>query len=94
MKHMDEVGIRALKQNASSVVAAAASGRTITVTLRGRPVAALVPLVGDQLSMLIAGGRARPAKTRLAELSPPEPPATDGPTLSSEILRERAASRY
>ena len=39
MKHMSEVGIRALKQNASAVVAEAASGETVTITDRGRPVA-------------------------------------------------------
>lgn len=36
---MSEVGIRALKQNASAVVAEAAAGETVTITDRGRPVA-------------------------------------------------------
>jgi len=36
MTHMSEVGIRALKQNASAVVADAAAGQTITITDRGR----------------------------------------------------------
>ena len=38
------VGIRALKQNASAVVARAAAGETLTITDRGRPVARLLPL--------------------------------------------------
>jgi len=38
------VGIRALKQNASAVVARAAAGEAIVVTDRGRPVARLLPL--------------------------------------------------
>ncbi|NOX31973.1 MAG: type II toxin-antitoxin system prevent-host-death family antitoxin, partial [Actinobacteria bacterium] len=37
MKHTSEVGIRALKQNASAVVAEAAAGETVTITDRGRP---------------------------------------------------------
>lgn len=37
MKHMSEVGIRALKQNASTVVAEAAGGETVIITDRGRP---------------------------------------------------------
>lgn len=94
MKHMDEVGIRALKQNASEVVAAAASGQTITVTRRGHPVAALVPLAEDRLATLITAGLARPAKTNLADLTPPEPAAPGAPSLSDEVLRERAAGRY
>ncbi|MFN2486319.1 MAG: type II toxin-antitoxin system Phd/YefM family antitoxin [Acidimicrobiia bacterium] len=36
---MSVVGIRALKQNASAVVAEAASGELVTITDRGRPVA-------------------------------------------------------
>ncbi len=36
---MAEVGIRALKQNASEVVARVEAGEEITVTNRGRPVA-------------------------------------------------------
>jgi hypothetical protein len=38
VKRLTEVGIRALKQNASAVVADAASGQTITIIDRGRPV--------------------------------------------------------
>jgi len=40
---MVEVGIRALKQNASEVVARVEAGEEITVTNRGRPVAVLSP---------------------------------------------------
>ena len=35
MKHTTEVGIRALKQNASAVVAEAAAGETVIITDRG-----------------------------------------------------------
>src|SRR5690554_4163341 len=71
MKHMDEVGIRELKQNASAVVARVAAGETVTVTDRRRPVAKLVPLGGGRLSQLVASGQARPAKRPLGELGMP-----------------------
>lgn len=54
MKHMDEVGIRALKQNASAVVAAAAAGETLWITDRGRPVAQLSPIPESGLQRLTA----------------------------------------
>lgn len=41
---METVGIRALKQNASAVIARVAKGESIEVTDRGRPVAKIVPL--------------------------------------------------
>lgn len=94
MKHMNEVGIRALKQNASEVVAAAAAGRPITVTSRGRPVAALVPLAEDRLSTLITSGLARPATADLADLGPPDPADDEAPSLTAAVLAERSADRY
>ena len=73
MKHMPEMGIRALKQNASAVVAEAASGTTVTITDRGRPVAQLRPVPTSRLAGLIASGRARPARRhRVTCLGPPE----------------------
>ncbi|MCX6410098.1 MAG: type II toxin-antitoxin system prevent-host-death family antitoxin, partial [Actinobacteria bacterium] len=36
---MDQIGIRALKQNASAVVARAAAGEALIITDNGRPVA-------------------------------------------------------
>ncbi len=65
---MTEEGIRALKQNASKVVARAAAGEIVTVTDRGRPVALLTPIPAGRLDALVAAGRARPAKRRLADL--------------------------
>jgi prevent-host-death family protein len=89
MKHMAEVGIRSLKQNASAVVAEAAAGETVTITDRGRPVAQLTPIPSSPLQALIAAGRARPAKRNIAELKPP----TAGPDLSGELTRMRDAER-
>ncbi|MGV9671830.1 type II toxin-antitoxin system Phd/YefM family antitoxin [Gordonia sp. NPDC003504] len=55
---MSEVGIRALKQNASAVVAEAAAGETVTITDRGRPVAQTTAIPA-RFSMSRSGGRQR-----------------------------------
>ena len=52
------VGIRALKQNASAVVAAAAAGDIVTITDRGRPVARMTAIASSRLAELIESGRA------------------------------------
>ena len=87
---MAEIGIRALKQNASVVVAEAAAGEDITITLRGRPVARMTAIVSSRLEELVASGRARPARGDIAELPAPQ----DGPRLSRELEAMRAAERY
>jgi len=51
------VGIRALKQNASAVIARVAAGETIQVTDRGRAVAEIVPLRRGRLQQLVESGR-------------------------------------
>ncbi|PZF84726.1 type II toxin-antitoxin system Phd/YefM family antitoxin [Jiangella anatolica] len=87
---MTEVGIRALKQNASAVVASAAAGETIQITDRGRPVAQLSAIPSSPLERLLASGRARSPRRSLNELPPP----TSGPSLSEELAAMRAAERY
>ncbi|KAE8762493.1 type II toxin-antitoxin system Phd/YefM family antitoxin [Georgenia thermotolerans] len=87
---MGEVGIRALKQNASAVVAQAAAGETIIVTDRGRPVARLTPLGKSPLEAILDDGQARPRRRSLRELSAPVP----GPPLSHELRSQRDAERY
>lgn len=57
---MTSVGIRALKQNASAVVARVAAGESIEITDRGRPVAQIVPLRSDPYQDLIDRGILRP----------------------------------
>ena len=89
---MSRVGIRALQQNASAVVARAAAGEIVEITDRGRPVARLVPLGEGMLSSLVAIG-ARPARRRVSDLPPPLPP-TPGQLSLGELLSEaRAAER-
>lgn len=85
MKHMTEVGIRALKQNASAVVAQAAAGETIEITDRGRPVAQLSSIPSSPLQRLLVSGRARPPRHPLSELPAP----AEGPSLSDELAAMR-----
>ncbi|MDQ0615225.1 prevent-host-death family protein [Microbacterium sp. W4I4] len=87
---MTEVGIRALKQNASAVVAEVAAGETITVTDRGRPVARITPMDRSGLENLLETGLARPARLSILSLTAPEP----GPPLSEDLLRARESERY
>ena len=91
MKHMDEVGIRALKQNASAVVARAAAGEVIVVTDRGRPVAQLAPRPTSVIEGLVESGLARPPKRRLTDL--PAPVDIDA-SLSEAVVDARDDERY
>lgn len=92
MTHMDSIGILALQQNASAVVARAEAGEVIEITDRGRPVARLVPIrAGSHLQALIDAGRLRLAKASLSDTPPPLPlPAGSRPV--SEILAEMRAN--
>jgi prevent-host-death family protein len=90
---MKTVGVRALKQNASAIVAEAAAGETITITDRGRPVAQLTPLPVDYLHGLAAAGRARPARRSLADLPPPSRRRRGAPPLSTVLAEMRASER-
>ncbi len=87
---MSEVGIRALKQNASAVVAQVAAGDSVTITDRGRPVAVMTALPASPLQRLLDSGRARPARSDLRELPTPEP----GPRLSAELAAMREDERF
>lgn len=90
MKHMSEVGIRALKQNASAVVAEASAGATVTITDRGRAVAQLTAIPASRLEQLIKSGKARPPRRDIRVL----PPAATGPKLSKELAAMRDSERF
>lgn len=84
---MTSVGVRELRDGLSRYLAAVRSGRTVTVTDHGRPVARIVPI--DQpspLERLIAEGIVEPAKQK--ERTLPEPMHVDG-TVSDLISEQR-----
>ncbi|MEM7092028.1 MAG: type II toxin-antitoxin system prevent-host-death family antitoxin [Actinomycetota bacterium] len=87
---MAEVGIRALKQNASAVVAEAAAGETVTITDRGRPVARMTAIPASPLQAMIDEGTARPARRSLDDLPAPE----SGPSLSATLQAMRDEERW
>jgi prevent-host-death family protein len=90
MKNMSTVGIRALKQNASAVVAEAAAGETITVTDRGRAVARITPITESRLEQLLASGLARAPRRSILTIDAPLP----GAALSETLQVQRDAERY
>lgn len=88
---MEQVGIRELRQDASTWVRRAAAGEVIEVTDRGRPVARLGPIPAQEtgLAALEAAGRIRHGRGRLSDIKPlPIDPTR--PSLS-EILEEMRA---
>ncbi len=91
---MAEVGIRALKQNASAVVARVAAGELVTITDRGRPVAQMVPIKSTPIEELIATERARPAARKLSALAEPARRKSGAPALSDEVEHVRDSERY
>ena len=58
---MREIGVRELKQSLSKTLRSVSRGEQVRVTLRGRPVADIVPAVAasgdDRLRELVADGR-------------------------------------
>lgn len=54
---MERIGVRELRQHASRYLARVATGETIEVTDRGRPVALLVPTHEDRWQHLVASGQ-------------------------------------
>jgi prevent-host-death family protein len=92
-EEVDRVGIRALQQHASAVVARAAAGEVVEITDRGRPVARLVPLAPTRLAGLVEADLARPATRDVAELPEPLPAIAEGPSLGDLLREARAGER-
>jgi prevent-host-death family protein len=87
--------VRELRQRASEYLHLVASGETVEVTDRGKPVALLVPIPVDPVERLIAEGKLLPARRtgRPEDIVPLEPRPGDKPL--SEILEEmREDERY
>ncbi|HET8537871.1 MAG TPA: type II toxin-antitoxin system prevent-host-death family antitoxin [Solirubrobacteraceae bacterium] len=92
---MREIGVRELKQSLSETLRAVSRGEQVRVTLRGRPVADIVPTGrargDDRLHELVAQGRvAKPARARPEQA--PQLVKASG-SASSLVLSERDAER-
>lgn len=92
---MREIGVRELKTHLSNVLHRVDEGEQIRVTVRGRPVADIVPAGSgrgqERLRELVAEGRVTPAaRTRSKRL--PRPMDT-GRSASAIVLGEREDDR-
>lgn len=92
---MREIGARELKRTLSQTLREVAGGRPVRVTVRGRPVADIVPAgaapADERLAALVAEGRVTPP-ARVRPRRPPAP-AKAKRTASDLVLEEREAER-
>ncbi len=91
---MVSVGVRELRQRASSLLRLVENGETVEVTDRGRPVALLTPIPGGSpLERMRVVGDVEPATADLDDLPEPVvlPPETELP--SRVLARLRCGER-
>lgn len=89
MSHMERIGVRELRQNASKYLRRVAEGESIEITDRGRPVAVLVPTRKSGWDALVAEGRVRPAEGNLSDLGDPIPLPEGAMSPSERLARLR-----
>jgi prevent-host-death family protein len=89
MTHMDKVGIRELRREASAILRRVGAGETVQVTDRGRPVALMVRAMPDGLARLEAEGMLRHARGDLLDITP-IPSRPDSPSPSDLVSEGRA----
>lgn len=70
MSHMERVGVRELRRQASAILRRVAAGETIEVTDRGRPVAVLSQSIPSGLARLEQEGLLRRAEGDLLAIRP------------------------
>jgi prevent-host-death family protein len=86
MSHMERIGIRELRREASAILRRVAAGETVEITDRGRPVAVLLKSMPSGLERLEREGLLRRAEADLLDLVPaPLPP---GAVVPSRLVSE------
>ena len=91
---MTRIGVRELRQNASVWLERVRAGESFEITVRGQPVARLIPLERRKgIVGLIEAGLARPANGRFTERLAELGPLPAGPPLSEELEGLRAHER-
>jgi prevent-host-death family protein len=92
---MREIGVRELKQSLSETLRAVGRGEQVRVTLRGRPLADIVPAgaaaADDRMRRLVVEGRVVPAARARPRRAPKLAQARR--SASSLVLSERDAER-
>ncbi|MCH9759379.1 MAG: type II toxin-antitoxin system prevent-host-death family antitoxin [Actinomycetia bacterium] len=90
---MNVIGVRELRQNASKYLARVAAGEELSVTMRGRLVARLVPVTATDRTRdtLIASGSIRPARRRggLASIDTESLPRQNLSAVLAEVRDDR-----
>jgi prevent-host-death family protein len=82
MSHMERIGVRELRRDASGILRRVAAGETVEVTDRGRPVAVLLPTMPSGLARLEREGLLRRAEADILDLvSVPLPSQAAAPSL-------------
>jgi prevent-host-death family protein len=85
------VGIRELRQQASSVLKRVVGGETIEVTDHGHPIARIVPLRPGVLDQLVLEGRVIAAESDLLDIADEMGLPVAAPALPSVALTELRA---
>lgn len=90
---MNIIGVRELRQNASKYLAQVAAGEEVSVTMRGRLVARLVPITATNRTRadLIANGAIKPARRRggLASINTANLPRRNLSAILAEVREDR-----
>jgi antitoxin (DNA-binding transcriptional repressor) of toxin-antitoxin stability system len=86
MSHMERVGVRELRRDASAILRRVAAGETIEVTDRGRLVAVLLRTMPVGLARLEREGLLRRAEGDLLAVSPI--PLAPGAVMPSTLIDE------
>ena len=89
MSHMDRVGVRELRRDASAILRRVSAGEAIEVTDRGRPVALMVRAMPQGLERLEAEGMIRRGEGDLLGIRPVRP--MPGIPLPSELVSQGRA---
>lgn len=84
MSHMERVGVRELRRQASEILRRVATGETIEITDRGRPVAVMVRSMPAGLARLEREGLVRRAEADLLDLV--AVPLSDGAVAPSMVV--------
>jgi len=91
---MKSIGVTELRQRASECLRHVEAGQTFEITVRGRPVALLVPLRGTgDVERPVRRGRVIPPTGDLLDLGPPMTPIADRPRPSAALTRARSYER-
>ncbi|WP_422001484.1 type II toxin-antitoxin system Phd/YefM family antitoxin [Reyranella sp.] len=97
---MQKVSITEAKNNLSKLIDSLASGSSVLIVDRGRPVARLEPVTSgvapdERLARLVRAGIVRPrsAKPARSALSSPPPQAKAGASALAALLDERREGR-